>query len=166
MTRADGSERWLEYTSSPLSGHEGSARSFVIVARDVTTELETKQLQRDFVATVSHELRTPLTPLKGFISALRDDLIEDSPEVRREYYGIMFRSAERLEKLITDLLDVSRVEAGKLTIDARPFELGPLLDGCVRQAQRELGDRSVRHPWARMRAPTPLPTPSASTRWS
>ena len=143
LRRPDGSERWLRYTSNPMPGREGSGRSFVIVARDVTTELEIKQLQRDFVATVSHELRSPLTPLKGFISALRDGLIEDDPRVRFEYYGIMFRSVERLEKLIGDLLDVSRVEAGKLALDTRPFELAPLLEGCVRQSRGELGVRAV-----------------------
>ncbi len=143
LTRADGSERWIRYTSSPMPAHKGERTAFVIVARDVTTELETEQLKTDFVATVSHELRSPLTPLKGFIAALRDNLVDDSPEARGEYYAIMWRSVERLEHLIGDLLDVSRVEAGKLTLESKPFDLGQLLGACVRQAQRELGARPV-----------------------
>lgn len=143
LTRPDGSERWIRYTSSPMPANKGERTAFVIVARDVTTELETEQLKNDFVATVSHELRSPLTPLKGFIAALRDNLVDDSPEARGEYYAIMWRSVERLEHLIGDLLDVSRVEAGKLTLEAKPFELGRVIDACVRQAHREYGARAV-----------------------
>jgi PAS domain S-box-containing protein len=143
LTRPDGSERWIRYTSSPMPAHKGERTAFVIVARDVTTELETEQLKSDFVATVSHELRSPLTPLKGFIAALRDNLVDDSPETRSEYYAIMWRSVERLEHLIGDLLDVSRVEAGKLALESRAFELGKLVDACVQQAHRELGARPV-----------------------
>lgn len=143
LTRPDGSDRWIRYTSSPMPAHKGERTAFVIVARDVTTELETEQLKTDFVATVSHELRSPLTPLKGFIAALRDNLVDDSPEARGEYYAIMWRSVERLEHLISDLLDVSRVEAGKLTLESKRFDLGQLLGACVRQAKRELGARTV-----------------------
>ncbi len=143
LARADGKERWIRYTSSPVPGRNGEPKAHVIVARDVTSELEIEQMKSDFVATVSHELRTPLTPLKGFIGALRDDLVEDSPEARHEYYEIMWRSVGRLERLIAELLDVSRVEAGKLTLETESLELEALVDGCVRQIQTEFGGRPV-----------------------
>ena len=143
LTRTDGSDRWIRYTSNPMPSREGGARSFVIVARDVTAELETEQLKSDFVATVSHELRSPLTPLKGFVRALRDGLIEETPEARHEYYEIMWRAVERLERLINDLLDVSRVEAGKLDLESKPFNVTELLDGCIRHIRSEFPDRVV-----------------------
>src|SRR6476661_1601816 len=143
LTRTDGSERWIRYTSNPMPSREGGAKSFVIVARDVTAELETEQLKSDFVATVSHELRSPLTPLKGFVRALRDGLIEETPEARHEYYEIMWRAVERLERLINDLLDVSRVEAGKLDLESKPFNATELLDGCIRHIRGEFPDRVV-----------------------
>ena len=125
-----------------MPSREGGARSFVVVARDVTAELETEQLKSDFVATVSHELRSPLTPLKGFVRALRDGLIEETPEARHEYYEIMWRAVERLERLINDLLDVSRVEAGKLDLESKPFNVTELVDGCIRhiRSAEALGD--------------------------
>jgi PAS domain S-box-containing protein len=143
VTRPDGTQRWIRCTSSQMPGHEGGARPSVIVARDVTSELETEQLKSDFVATVSHELRSPLTPLKGFIAALREGLLDDSPEVRQEYYEIMWRGIGRLERLINDLLDVSRVEAGKLTMDAVPIELDPFVENVVREIRREHPERSI-----------------------
>ena len=148
LTRTDGSERWIRYTSNPMPNREGGSKAHVIVARDVTSELETEQLKSDFVATVSHELRSPLTPLKGFVRALRDDLVEDSPEARHEYYEIMWRAVERLERLIGDLLDVSRVEAGKLELESKPFEVIELLAGCIRQTRNEFSSRAVdfQHP--------------------
>src|SRR5436309_1422531 len=126
-----------------MQSREGEAKSFVVVARDVTSELETEQLRSDFVATVSHELRSPLTPLKGFVRALRDDMVEDTPEARHEYYEIMWRAVERLERLISDLLDVSRVEAGKLELESKPFEIVELVEACIRSAKGEFPGRGV-----------------------
>jgi len=137
VTRSDGSERWIRYTSNPMPSRDADTNAFVIVARDVTKELETDQLKSDFVATVSHELRSPLTPLKGFVRALRDSLVEDSPEARQEYYEIMWRAVERLERLINDLLDVSRVEAGKVDLDSTPFDVVELIETSYRQMQSE-----------------------------
>src|SRR5204862_7563452 len=110
LTRTDGSDRWIRYTSNPMPSREGGARSFVIVARDVTAELETEQLKSDVVATDSHELLSPLTPLKGFVRASRDGLIEETPEARHEYYESMWRAGARLERLRNDLPAVARVD--------------------------------------------------------
>src|SRR5215204_1339285 len=135
ILRRDGSDRWIRYSSSTMPERHGSGTSQVVTARDVTAELEAEQMKRDFVATVSHELRTPLTPLKGLLQSLNKGLVEDSPQARREYHAIMLRQAERLERLISDLLDVSRFDAGHLPMDAIPVELGSLL-------VREIADAS------------------------
>ncbi len=124
ILRRDGSQRWIRYSSSGMPDRHGAGASHVVTARDVTAELEADQMKSDFVATVSHELRTPLTPLKGLLQSLDQGLIEDTPETRREYHAIMLRQADRLERLINDLLDVSRIDAGGLEIDGRPVELG------------------------------------------
>jgi signal transduction histidine kinase len=123
---------------------QGSGTSLVVTARDVTAELEAEQMKRDFVATVSHELRTPLTPLKGLLQSLNNGLVEDSPQARREYDAIMLRQAERLERLISDLLDVSRIEAGHLSMDAAPVELGALLEREIADASHLTAVREVR----------------------
>jgi PAS domain S-box-containing protein len=135
--RRDGSERWIRYTSSPMPDRDGTAKAYVVVARDVTAELEAERMKGDFVATVSHELRTPLTPLKGFLQSLEQGLVEDSVESRHEYYRIMLRQAERLERLIDDLLDVSRIDSGRLAIEPLALNLCDLVAEQVRDAERQ-----------------------------
>jgi two-component system phosphate regulon sensor histidine kinase PhoR len=111
----------------------------VVVAHDVTAEVQADQLKHDFVSLVSHELRTPLTPLKGFLRSLLDGVVEDAPEARYEYYRIMLRQTERLERLIADLLDVSQIESGNLLIEPQQIELGYLI-------RRQVNDYEQQHP--------------------
>jgi PAS domain S-box-containing protein len=143
VIRKDRSERWIRYTSNSMPARDGGPKAFVVVARDVTAELEAEQMKGDFVATVSHELRTPLTPLKGFLMSLEQGLVEDSLESRREYYRIMLRQTERLERLINDLLDVSRIDSGKLTMEPLVIQLGEFLAEQVREAEQQPGARPV-----------------------
>jgi PAS domain S-box-containing protein len=127
VVRKDGPRRWIRMSCNPIIDRDGTPKANVVVARDVTAELEAEHLKADFIATVSHELRTPLTPLKGFISSLIHGTIEDAPDTRMEYYRIMLNQANRLERLITDLLEVSRIESGTPLVDARPIELAALV---------------------------------------
>ena len=127
-----------------MPDREGTAASLVVTARDVTAELEAERLKSDFIATVSHELRTPLTPLKGLLHSLDRGLIDDTPETRREYHRIMLRQADRLERLINDLLDASRIEAGGLKMQSQPLEVGDALVHEIAEARALMNDREVR----------------------
>lgn len=143
VLRRDGKGRWIRCASNPMPSQNGDARAYVVMARDVTAELEAERMKSDFVATVSHELRTPLTPLKGFLTSLEQGLVEDSPESRREYYGIMRRQAERLERLINDILDVSRIEAGSLKMETKAMELVLAVGEDIEEAKRQPRARQV-----------------------
>jgi PAS domain S-box-containing protein len=127
LVTKDRRARWIRYSTNPILDRDGELKANVVVARDVTRELEAEELKADFVATVSHELRTPLTPLKGFLAALLQGTVEDSPQARQEYYRIMLNQANRLERLITDLLEVSRMESGKPRMHADAVELTSLV---------------------------------------
>src|SRR5919197_1647585 len=137
VTRKDGSVAWVHYSSNAINTRDGKVRADVIVVHDVTAIREAEQLKSDFVATISHELRTPLTPLKGFLSALLIGSVDDSAEARQEYYRIMLKQTDRLERLITDLLDVSRVESEEPLLQRHEVELGP----CVMEQIRSFSDR-------------------------
>jgi signal transduction histidine kinase len=143
VTHADGTERWVRYTYRPL-GSRGVRAGHVVVVRDVTAELETEQLKADFVATVSHELRTPLTPLKGFLITLARGIGDGTQEERQAYYRIMLNQANRLERLITDLLEASRIESGQPVVKSRPMNLTDTIDEVVRMFQEEYPDRAIR----------------------
>jgi PAS domain S-box-containing protein len=134
---------WIRYTRNPIRDRDGALKAYVVVARDVTAEMQAEQMKRDFVATVSHELRTPLTPLKGFLTTLMRGTGEDTPEARQEYYRIMLNQTNRLERLITDLLEVSRIEAGKSLAAIHPMELSSVLAEQVKEFSESQPDRSI-----------------------
>jgi PAS domain S-box-containing protein len=137
IVRKDGVERWIRYTRSVVPDRDGGTKAEVVVAHDVTAWMEAEQAKADFVATVSHELRTPLTPLKGFLTSLVSGTIEDSPETRSEYYRIMLNQTNRLERLITDLLEVSRIESAKSLVDTRVVELSALIGGYLQEVMNQ-----------------------------
>jgi two-component system phosphate regulon sensor histidine kinase PhoR len=94
----------LEVTGVPL-GHAAGA---VILLRDVTATRRLERMRMDFVANVSHELRTPLAGVMGAIETLTDD---DDPEVKERFLALADRNARRLQALVSDLLDLSSIEA-------------------------------------------------------
>jgi two-component system phosphate regulon sensor histidine kinase PhoR len=94
-----------------VSAVAGEGQAGVLCAfRDISQEVQIGQMRRDFVANVSHELRTPLTALLGFIETLRG-AARDDPAARDRFLAIMEREAGRMNRLVRDLLSLSRVEA-------------------------------------------------------
>ena len=93
--------------------------------------------RREFIANASHELRTPLFSLGGFLELLDDEELDEA--TRREFLESMREQVERLTKLATDLLDLSRLDAGRLRVEHEPVELGP---GGV-AGERVRGDRAL-----------------------
>lgn len=109
--------------SSAINPPHGLPRGWVLVMDDVTTERETERLKADFVALVGHELRTPLTLIKGFIRTLirRDDAL--TSELRREALTTADGQAHKLERLIEDLLYVSRIETSRPPLHLETVDL-------------------------------------------
>jgi signal transduction histidine kinase len=91
---------------------------------------ELDRLKDEFVSLVSHELRTPLTSIRGYIELLLEDL-EPSEAGRRRYLEVVDRNSQRLLELVSDLLFLAQVEAGKLAIEREPVDLGLVVDECV-----------------------------------
>jgi signal transduction histidine kinase len=93
---------------------------------------ELDEMKSDFVAITSHELRTPLAAIRGFVNTLRRRMPELSPAEMHEFLGIVDSQTDRLIRLVEDLLVVSRIEAGKLSLRAEEVELATFLDQTVR----------------------------------
>jgi two-component system phosphate regulon sensor histidine kinase PhoR len=144
LLRKDGSTAWVRYSANTVNTKDGKPNLKVVVVHDVTAQREAEELKSDFVATISHELRTPLTPLKGFLSTLLQGTVEDSQEARQEYYEIMLKQTNRLERLITDLLEVSRVEADRPLIENETVKLTTLISEQVRAFQDQYPNRVIR----------------------
>jgi signal transduction histidine kinase len=94
------------------------------------------QMRKDFVANVSHDLRSPLTSIHGFVRAFLDEAIP--AERKRQYLLIMNEQTERMMKLVNDLLDLARIEAGQLEIRLVPFNVSELVRQVVARLEPEL----------------------------
>ena len=101
-----------------------------VAIEDRSRDEETEQMRRDFVANVSHELRTPLTALMGFIETLRGPARNDEA-ARTRFLDIMEREAGRMNRLVADLLSLSRVEQDERRRPAQSLDLAALLRGVV-----------------------------------
>lgn len=86
-----------------------------------------ERMRTDFVANASHELRTPLASIKGFIETLEDKEAGEDPETRARFLNVMFREANRMQKLIDDLISLSRIEAEKFRVPDTPIDLPDLM---------------------------------------
>lgn len=125
MARGDFSRR---VTASSRDEIGALARSFNAMASELA---ETDRLRRDLVANVSHELRTPITALQVVLENLVDGVEPPDPETLRT----MLAQVERLGRLVKQLLDLSRLEAGVVPLDRQPFDLEVLLEQAVRESQ-------------------------------
>jgi PAS domain S-box-containing protein len=121
---------WLQWNAT-VNAEEGILYG---VARDVTEqkrlEAERRQVERmktEFVSTVSHELRTPLTSIRGSLGLLEGGIVGELPASAQELVRIARANTERLIRLINDILDLEKMESGKLDFQLEPVELGPLL---------------------------------------
>jgi PAS domain S-box-containing protein len=135
--------REVRLRTNVIRDEEGAPPTRIVVVRDASEESRAEQIKRDFVSMVSHELRTPLTPLKGFLASLVEGTVEDSPDERQEYYRIMLRQAQRLERTVSDMIDASQIDAGELVVDLQPVPLDHLLARLVRDFGEQRADRPL-----------------------
>lgn len=116
----------------------------VVVVADDTTEIRRlERVRRDFVANVSHELRTPIAVIRANAETLLDGAME-SPQVAEPFVAALFRHADRLGRLITELLDISALEAGKRVLSDEEFELRELVEDVVAAHGQAANDRQIR----------------------
>ncbi len=104
----------------------------VMVLRDITKEKELDKMKDDFVSLVSHELRTPLAGIKGAAENLLDEIPGALNQPQKDCLALARRNIERLERLICDLLDISRIEAGKIKLDKKPVDINAIIGEAMR----------------------------------
>ena len=112
---------------SPLIRADGTLTGCVGILSDVTSAERLEQTRRDYVANVSHELRTPLTAMRALLEPLRDGLIR-TEEQRQQTYNVVLRETMRLTRLVSDMLELSRLQSGKASLTKSVFSPRALLD--------------------------------------
>jgi len=127
LTDADGQERWLQVVKRPLRIAPGGTR-VVTVAVDISLRRRMEQMKAEFISTVSHELRTPLTAIRGALGMLISGTAGPLDEGLKPLLGIAHKNTERLVRLINDILDIEKLEAGRLAFDLRRCDVRPLLE--------------------------------------
>lgn len=120
-------ERTLSANATPLRSDNGALAGAVLLLGDITEAEHLEQTRRDYVANVSHELRSPLTAMRALIEPLRDGLVPDEDD-RHRYYGILLRENIRLGRLIDDMLELSRLQAGAHALQPEKFNLSDLFE--------------------------------------
>ncbi len=124
----------LRFTFSPIVDNYGTVTGSVALVQDISESERLEQLRRDFVANVSHEFRTPLTVIRGSLEALLDGTLEKSEEIKR-YHQRMLSETRGLERLVGDLLELSRLQSGKTTMNKEKIHIPSLLADAVRSMQ-------------------------------
>ena len=154
----DGKLTVVSYNATTFHDRERNLQGVVAAARDVTelkrfertlqqknVELEdASRMKSEFLANMSHELRTPLNAIIGFSEVLRDGLIGDLTDQQRGFIGDIFDSGTHLLSLINEILDLSKVEAGKMTLDVEPVQLSTFFRSSLSIIREKAASRGIR----------------------
>lgn len=136
-TRTTPPRQILAY-ASPLRSGQGA----VVVMHDVTEIRRLERIRRDFVANVSHELRTPVSIIRLNAETLLDGAIE-RPEIARKFLEAQMRSADRLAALVSDLLEISRIEAGTYEIHLDFIHIAPIVERIVESVEQIAAEKQL-----------------------
>jgi len=117
----------LEVTASPIYASEGEVVYAIAAFSDISERKRVDRMKREFISTVSHELRTPLTSIRGSLGLLVGGAAGVLPTSAQTMLDIAYRNSERLVRLINDILDVEKIESGKLPFNLQEVCLRPLL---------------------------------------
>lgn len=142
LSETDDEERIYQVQTAMVKGEDQNVIGVVAIFNDITEIRSIERMKTAFVSTVSHELRTPLTSIKGFISTLLQDVdgFYDVDTVH-EFYTIIDQECDRLTRLISDLLNVSRIEAGRaLDLNPGPVDVSDVVEKVI-TAQKSYTNR-------------------------
>lgn len=123
--------RTISARLSPVTTERGEFVGIVTIFRDITREIEADRAKSEFVSTVSHELRTPMTAIKGFTDLIFSGAVGEINDTQKRFLGIIKNNTDRLTALINDLLDISRVETGRVRFDPVPVRIGDIVQNVV-----------------------------------
>jgi PAS domain S-box-containing protein len=132
QVKADGDLLDLSVKYLPRRNESGAVEGFYTLATDITEIRRLERLKSEFVSTVSHELRTPLTSIRGSLGLLSGGVGGALPDKARGLIEIAKSNCERLIRLINDMLDIEKIESGKMTFNLRPLALMELIEQVAR----------------------------------
>ena len=149
---AETERRMLAATLTPLQNGDGTVLGAMLVVADITAQRQLEQMKTDFVSYVAHELRTPLTTILGYASLLHDSGDQFAQPQRAEMASAIMNHCQRLNRMITEMLDIARLDAGQaLSLKATHFDFGQLAESVIAAQRTSL--RGPRQYTLRLHAP-------------
>ncbi|WP_297991178.1 two-component system histidine kinase PnpS, partial [uncultured Anoxybacillus sp.] len=132
----------FEVYGTPIIGTNDEWKGIIVVFHDITELKKLEQMRKDFVANVSHELKTPITSIKGFAETLLDGAMHDAQTL--EYFlTIILKESERLQHLIQDLLDLSKIEQQGFTLNISVVDLYDVLKEVIVMLEGKANDKQI-----------------------
>ena len=141
--KQDSTKKVLRASNAMITDENGKTVGMVAVLSDVTKQRELDQLKSEFVSKVSHELRTPLVAMQHSLSLIQDEVAGPLSEEQKKFLGISRRNLDRLNNLINDLLDLSKLEAKKMEMHAQPGPIEPVIRHVCESLEAWAGSKQV-----------------------
>ena len=140
--RTDSGNRTMAVYSAPVIDKHGGWLGIVVVMHDISELIRLERVRKDFVANVSHELRTPITSIRGFSETLMDGAIHDE-EAAMQFLEIIHGESVRLETLIEDLLDLSKIEKEGYTLRLQSVSVQDVIERSIRSVSGRIKNREM-----------------------
>lgn len=131
FVRKDGAMLPVLLSINAIRSSEGMVEGFLVIASDITERKKIERLKNEFISTVSHELRTPLTSIRGSLGLVLGGVAGEISAQGKSLIDIAHKNAERLGRLINDILDIEKIESGKLEFHMKRQPLAALLKQAV-----------------------------------
>lgn len=132
----------FEVSGAPIIGTNAEWKGVLIVFHDITSLKKLEQMRKDFVANVSHELKTPITSIKGFTETLLDGALEDK-EALTMFLNIILKESERMESLVMDLLELSKIEQKGISLNVTQLSIDEVIEDMIPSLQNRFEDKQI-----------------------
>jgi signal transduction histidine kinase len=127
----DGSIRYCKVQAAPIFNSFGEFLGHVGIVEDITESRAVSEMKNEFISIVSHELRTPLTSLRGSLGLLASGVYDNKPEKGKRMLQVAADSAARLVRLVSDILDLERLESGKVSLEFTNYNVTTIMQQSV-----------------------------------
>ena len=142
--RLEAEDKVVVASFAPASLSSGESPSLVTVLRDISSQVEVERLKDEFISTVSHELRTPLTSIKGYADLLGAERLGTLNEQQGHFVRVIQNNTNRLTALVNDILDISRIETGRIRLHIESLDMARLINTVVDNFQRQVSEKSLK----------------------
>jgi PAS domain S-box-containing protein/diguanylate cyclase (GGDEF)-like protein len=141
--RKDGKDFSIDMAASRSSDEEGGDKNVICFIRDVSKEKEIDRMKSEFISSASHEMRTPLTSIKNAVDLIIKGKAGDITDVQEKFLSMAQRNLDRFASLIDNLLDLSRIESGKIRLNYTEMDIGACIENVMNILRSAADDKSI-----------------------